>query len=60
MAKKKSADLFDDAPATASGAKTPAKQKKAPATSHHMGLFSMKTRCSFYLKGLVLSRLYGT
>ncbi|NCF79825.1 MAG: DNA topoisomerase IV subunit B [Alphaproteobacteria bacterium] len=30
MAKKKSADLFDDAPATASDAKTPAKQKKAP------------------------------
>ena len=30
MAKKKSADLFDDTPAAASGAKTPAKQKKAP------------------------------
>ena len=30
MAKKKSADLFYDAPANASDAKTPTKQKKAP------------------------------
>ena len=30
MAKKKSADLFDDTPAATSDTKMPAKQKKAP------------------------------